>query len=43
MKKNDDVVVIYTPYITRNGRKIWASEYGLKVFRIEIPRDKYRG
>lgn len=38
-----DVVVIYTPYITRKGRRIYASSYGLKAFRLEIPREKYRG
>jgi len=29
--------VIYTPYITRNGRRIWASWYGHKVFRFIVP------
>lgn len=27
---------IYTKYITRNGVRIYASDYGLKAFRIEI-------
>ena len=35
-------VVIYTPYITKNSRRIYASSYGKKAFRIEIPIDKYR-
>jgi len=35
-------VVIYTPYITVKGRRIYASSYGLKVFRLEIPKDKYK-
>lgn len=38
----DDIIVIYTPYITVKGKRIYASSYGLKVFRLEIPRDKYR-
>lgn len=40
----EDVVVIYTPYITlKNGKRIYASSFGLKAFRLEIPRSKYRG
>ena len=35
-------IVIYTPYITRNGKRIYASSYGKKAFRLEIPLDKYR-
>ena len=35
-------IVIYTPYITRNGKRIYASSYGKKAFRLEIPIDKYR-
>lgn len=28
---------IFRPWIhTRNGRRIYASEYGLKAFRIEV-------
>ena len=30
--------VIYTPYITKNGRRIYASEYGLKAFRFTVPK-----
>jgi len=37
-----DVVVIFVPWITRRGKRVYASEYGLKAFRLEIPRDKYR-
>ena len=40
MSKND-IVVIYVKYITRNGKRIYASTYGLKAFRLEIPRSKY--
>ncbi len=43
MANQTDVVVIYTPYITRNGKRIYASTYGKKAFRLVIPRDKYRG
>ena len=27
---------IFTTYITINGRKIYASEYGKKAFKIEV-------
>lgn len=37
-----ETVVIYTPWITRGGKRIYASQYGLKVFRLEIPKNKYR-
>jgi hypothetical protein len=33
---------IYTPYITRNGVRIYASEYGLKVFRFWVDEKKAR-
>ena len=35
-------IVIYTPYITRNGKRIYASSFGKKAFRLEIPANKYR-
>ena len=35
-------IIIYTPYITRKGVRIWAYRYGLKAFRLCIPKDKYR-
>lgn len=35
-------IIIYTPYITRKGVRIWAYQYGLKAFRLCIPKDKYR-
>lgn len=38
----EDYVYIFTPYITKNGKRIYASAYGLKVFRIKIRRDKLR-
>ena len=36
------IVVIYVKWITRGGRRIYASQYGLRAFRLEIPREKYR-
>lgn len=38
-----EYVLVYTPYITRKGVRIWASQYGLKAFCLRIPREKYRG
>ena len=33
--KKDDVEYIYTTYITKkDGTKIYASQYGIKAFRI---------
>ena len=29
----------YTPYITVKGRRIYASSYGLKVFRFWVDKD----
>jgi hypothetical protein len=43
MANKNDIVVIYVKYITRGGKRIFASQYGLKAFRLEIPREKYRG
>jgi hypothetical protein len=28
--------VIYRPFITVKGRKIWARQYGLKAFRLVV-------
>ncbi|MEK3735730.1 hypothetical protein NYE47_01020 [Paenibacillus sp. FSL H7-0941] len=33
-------MTIYTPYITRNGQRIYASQYGLKVFAIEVTEEQ---
>ncbi len=34
-KEKEDVEYIYTPYITRkDGTRIYASQYGKKVFKI---------
>ena len=40
---NKENVLVYTPYITHKGVRIWALQYGLKVFCLRIPREKYRG
>jgi len=28
--------VVYTTFITRNGKRIYAATYGLKAFRFEV-------
>lgn len=33
-------MTIYTPYITKNGKRIYASQYGLKVFAFEVDDDQ---
>ena len=38
----EEYIIIYTPYITVKGRRIFASSYGLKVFRLYIPKDRYK-
>lgn len=40
--KKDDVVVIFVKWITIKGKRVYASKYGKKAFRLEIPREKYR-
>ena len=42
MKKNSSSVIIFTKWITRNGKRIYASQHGLKAFRLVIPQNKYR-
>jgi len=42
LMEKDSVVVVFTKYITKNGKKIYASWYGLNAFRLEIPVDKYK-
>jgi len=29
--------VVYTPYITVKGRRIYAYQYGKKVYRFTVP------
>lgn len=36
MKKDKDQNYIFRPYITVKGRRIYASQYGLKAFKIPI-------
>lgn len=38
----EEYIVIYTAYITQNGKRIWAWQHGLKAFRLEIPLSKYK-
>lgn len=38
---NKDVVVIFRPFITRNGKRIFRKNGGM--WRIEIPKDKFKG
>jgi hypothetical protein len=40
--KTNDSVVIYRPWITVKGRRVYAWQRGMKAFRLVIPRDKYR-
>lgn len=40
-KNNDGLVEVYTAYITlRNGKRIYASSYGLKAFCILVNPNK---
>lgn len=32
-----DEMVVFTTYITRKGRRIYAWQYGLKAFRFTVP------
>jgi len=35
---NNSLKVIYSAYITlRNGKRVYAHEYGLKAFRFLVP------
>jgi len=36
LAKGGLVMTVYTPYITKNGKRIYASQYGLKVFAFEV-------
>lgn len=35
---NNDVKYIYVAFITRNGKRIYARQYGRKAFRIAVKR-----
>ena len=32
--------VIFTPYITVKGRRIYAKDYGKKCFRFKVPVER---
>ncbi|GAA5647876.1 MULTISPECIES: hypothetical protein [Vibrio] len=36
----EDVVVIYRPYITKNGKRIYRKNGGM--WRLEIPASQYK-
>ncbi|TCK64933.1 hypothetical protein [Lonepinella koalarum] len=38
--QNSGVVVVYTPYITKNGKRIYRKNGGM--FRFEVPANEYR-
>lgn len=39
--RNESVGYIYTAFITlKNGKRIYASQYGLKAFYIPVKRSK---
>ena len=42
MREDFDYIEIFCPYVTRNGKRDWAYQHGLKAWRLLIPRDKYR-
>lgn len=42
MDNTSPTVVIFTKWITRNGKRIYASQYGLKAFKLVIPQSKYK-
>lgn len=33
---------IFTPYITKNGRRIYASQYGKKYFTFEVTEEQHQ-
>lgn len=39
---NDDIVVLFTKWITIAGKRVYAHQKGLTAFRLEIPRSKYK-
>lgn len=34
--RNNDVKYIYVAFITRNGKRIYARQYGYRAFRIAV-------
>jgi hypothetical protein len=39
-KTKEDVVVIYRPFITKKGKRIFRKDGGM--WRLEIPASKYK-
>lgn len=39
---SDDEMYVYTKYITRNGKRLYAATYGLKAFRLKVRKSKKR-
>lgn len=33
--------IVYSAYITKNGKRIYASSYGKKAFRFLVPIKKH--
>ena len=42
MNNSTSTIVIFTKWITKNGKRIYASQYGLKAFKLVIPQNKYK-
>lgn len=42
MTDSVEYVEIFTPWITRGGKRIYAWQHGLKAFCLRIPKDKYK-
>ena len=40
MRHDDAVEYIYRPWITRKGKRIYASQYGKRAFRIRVTKPK---
>ena len=36
VKKEDEQEYIFRPWITKNGKRIYAKTYGLKAFKIPV-------
>ena len=31
---------VFSPYVTKNGKRIWAKNYGLKAFCFKVPKNR---
>lgn len=38
--KGEEVVIVFTPFITRGGKRVFKKDGG--YYRLEIPKDKYK-